>query len=346
MNNMDNYKIDLPKGIHEEFNLEDNAYEVINYYINRDVDKGFYIPKYPKLQKDINKILYNIKENKENIIDLIEYFCSDRYNKNHYKSYVIARHYLSYQLHLLLIDNSVENIDLLCKFIDFTTLYLFEEYGIKSIPIKGKLVVIEGCDGIGKDWIIDNLTVKNKCYVTREPGGTNIGSEIRELLLHSGNSMSMVTEILLFAASRAQFIEEIIIPTLQAGINIISNRFYYSSIIYQSIRCGIEGLSIEDRDIAMINEYALNNIRPDLTISLYTDNIDLINKRLEERNKDRMESSTNFKLINSAYKNLRTLIEDSLTIEKGFKNNIVSIGVDDEYYLSVIEGLIRKEIER
>lgn len=105
--------------------------------------------------------------------------------------------------------------------------------------MKGLFIVMEGPDGSGKTTQINLLEQYLKeagyeCLITREPGGTVIGEEVRELILNPEyKEMSPVTEMLLYAASRAQLVHEVIGPALEAGRIVISDRFVDSSIVYQ-----------------------------------------------------------------------------------------------------------------
>ncbi len=102
----------------------------------------------------------------------------------------------------------------------------------------GKFIVFEGGEGSGKDTNIDLLKKdfenRENIVFTREPGGTFLGEKIREVLMEGGESpMSIKAELLLFLATRAQLIEEVIAPALASGKTVVSNRFVLSTIAYQ-----------------------------------------------------------------------------------------------------------------
>jgi len=101
--------------------------------------------------------------------------------------------------------------------------------------------------------------------LTREPGGTALGEEIRHLLLHhrAGGIMSPETELLLFAAARAQLVREHIAPALQSGQVVVSDRFLDSTTVYQG---AARRLSTEA--VAALNRFAVGDYRPDLTFVL------------------------------------------------------------------------------
>lgn len=99
-------------------------------------------------------------------------------------------------------------------------------------------IVFEGGEGSGKDTQIDRLKKKyagdESIIFTREPGGTDMGEKIRSLLLSpDSKDMTVRTELLLFLAARAQLVEQVIRPALEAGKTVISNRFQLSTIAYQ-----------------------------------------------------------------------------------------------------------------
>lgn len=136
---------------------------------------------------------------------------------------------------------------------------------------KGLFITIEGPDGAGKstqiEYIKNYLKEKNlQAIFTREPGGTNISEKIREIILDKNNTeMSYMTEALLYAASRAQLVEEVIVPALKEGTIVICDRFVDSSIAYQGFGREL-GKCIEQ-----INSFAIAGNMPDLTLLLTVD---------------------------------------------------------------------------
>ena len=131
--------------------------------------------------------------------------------------------------------------------------------------MKGIFITFEGPDGSGKSTIsnlvYENLKDKYEIVKTREPGGTEISEKIRDLILDVNNSsMTDRTEALLYAASRAQHVEEKIIPAINSGKVVICERFVLSSIAYQGY-----GRGLGEKDIRMINDFATSGLKPDLT---------------------------------------------------------------------------------
>jgi dTMP kinase len=100
----------------------------------------------------------------------------------------------------------------------------------------------------------------------REPGGTEAGERIREILKDPAVELSPRTEALLFAAARAELVEQVIRPALEEGRTVVSDRFLDSSLAYQG---GARGLGVEE--VGRINRFALGGLRPDLTLLLEID---------------------------------------------------------------------------
>lgn len=133
---------------------------------------------------------------------------------------------------------------------------------------QGILISFEGSEGSGKTTQIGLLAshleeVGRQMVVTREPGGTAIGEEIRHLLkhAHSGSTMFPETELLLFAASRAQLVRELLIPSLNDGRIVLCDRFLDSTTVYQGAARRMSSDPIQN-----INTFAVGTLMPDLTI--------------------------------------------------------------------------------
>ncbi|MBK9989782.1 MAG: dTMP kinase [Verrucomicrobia bacterium] len=132
----------------------------------------------------------------------------------------------------------------------------------------GKLISFEGSEGSGKSTQIAHLAerlqkAKRDVISTREPGGTEIGEQIRNIIVHNskGDEMCAETELLLFAAARAQLVREVIAPALLRGAFVLSDRFLDSSTVYQGI-----GRNLAMGPVNQINRFAVGNVMPDLTI--------------------------------------------------------------------------------
>lgn len=137
---------------------------------------------------------------------------------------------------------------------------------------KGLFITLEGVDGVGKT--TQALLLKahfeqqgHEVVHTAEPGGTELGKKIRQLLLDpSHKELSPMTEILLYAADRAQHVHEKVRPALAAGKTVICERFVDSSLAYQGY-----GLGLELEAIRAVNHWATGGLVPDLTIYLDAD---------------------------------------------------------------------------
>lgn len=157
--------------------------------------------------------------------------------------------------------------------------------------MKGLVIALEGQDGTGKSTVIDAITgyfdEMGLDYINaREPGSTDIGEKIRDILADKANKdMDYHTEALLFAASRSELYDKVIKPNVAKGTSVILDRFLLSSLAYQGI---VRGLGVDE--VMKINDFFLDGFRPDLTILM-----DLDAKESYERLKklgelDRIES--------------------------------------------------------
>ena len=135
--------------------------------------------------------------------------------------------------------------------------------------MKGKFITFEGCEGSGKSTQIRLLSEKLKergvdFIVTREPGGSDIAEQIRKIILNPQNTaMCDECEALLYAAARAQHLNEKVKPELEKGALVLCDRFVDSSLAYQGYARGLGFDFIKE-----INSFALKDFRPDLTLFL------------------------------------------------------------------------------
>lgn len=156
--------------------------------------------------------------------------------------------------------------------------------------MKGLFIVMEGPDGSGKTTQINLLKeyleeAGYECLITREPGGTVIGEEIRQLILNPEHKeMSPVTEMLLYAASRAQLVHEVIGPALEEGKIVISDSFVDSSIVYQGIARKL-GIST----VSAVNAPGIGIYRPDGIFFIDLSEAEGLRRKKEQKNLDRME---------------------------------------------------------
>ena len=131
--------------------------------------------------------------------------------------------------------------------------------------MKAKFITLEGIEGSGKTSSIKSITdlldKRNISYiVTREPGGSSIGKELRAILLHPDTEISPEVELMLMLSDRKDHVEKIILPNLEKGNWVVSDRFMDSSIAYQG-----GGRQLGKKLIISVAEY-LNLPQPDLTL--------------------------------------------------------------------------------
>ena len=170
--------------------------------------------------------------------------------------------------------------------------------------MKGKFIVIEGIDGSGKTTQINQLSSwlkgsnlipeNNQLIITREPGGTKLGQSIRSLLLDTSREKEpySITELLLYAADRAQHVNEIIRPSLNKGDWVISDRFTGSTLAYQGY-----GRKLDINLIKDLETISTQGISPDITFLLDIP-IDESIKRRISRKEDRIEKEGRDFLLN------------------------------------------------
>lgn len=211
------------------------------------------------------------------------------------------------------------------------------------MPLKhqtpGKLISFEGSEGSGKSTQIARLAARlqksgRDVISTREPGGTEIGEQIRNIIVHNskGEEMCAETELLLFTAARAQLVREVIAPALVAGRIVLSDRYLDSSTVYQGI-----GRNLAADPVNQINRFAVGNVMPDLTIVIDVPT-DVSLARLKQRASDlpdRMErENIDF------YKKVR---EGYLVLAKGMPERFIV--VDGTKTEDVIEKKIWAEVK-
>ena len=154
--------------------------------------------------------------------------------------------------------------------------------------MRGKFITLEGVDGAGKStflaWIEQRIRSKGvDLLVTREPGGTPIGEQLRQLLLHA--TMDRKTETLLMFAARQEHIVRVIDPALAAGRWVLCDRFTDSTFAYQGA-----GRALGERDIAVLEAWVQGALQPDLTL-LFDLPVEVARARSQAaRSPDRFES--------------------------------------------------------
>lgn len=156
--------------------------------------------------------------------------------------------------------------------------------------MKGLFIALEGPDGSGKSTItklLSNYLEKKGIdfIVTREPGGTLISEEIRDIILDNKNiNMSAETEALLYAASRGQHVHEKIRPSLEKGILVLCDRFVLSSLAYQG-----KGRALGIKEVKAINDFAIKDVYPDLILFFHVDPELTLKRKTKNLGGDRLE---------------------------------------------------------
>lgn len=150
-----------------------------------------------------------------------------------------------------------------------------------------RFIVFEGLDGAGKSTLLNGLRdelqhLRQTVTVTREPGGTQLGEELRHIILRKGAEVpSARTELLLYEAARAQHVDLLINPKLEEGGWVLCDRFTASSIAFQA-----GGRQISVGDVEQLNEFATDHLLPALTVLL-----DLPYEEAQKRQSRRQQES-------------------------------------------------------
>ncbi len=160
------------------------------------------------------------------------------------------------------------------------------EIVMKESGVNALFITFEGIEGCGKSTQVKRLSgrlsdQKIPYIVTLEPGGTKLGEKIRQILLDSNNNRIFpLTELILYAADRAQHVEEVIKPALETGKWVICDRFFDATVAYQGFARGQDmGL------IRILNKKAAQGLRPDITF-LFDCPVEVGLHRARKRNRD------------------------------------------------------------
>ncbi|MEY4633931.1 MAG: thymidylate kinase, partial [Actinomycetota bacterium] len=163
-------------------------------------------------------------------------------------------------------------------------------------------IALEGLEGCGKSTHAKRLGEHLNAVITREPGGTRIGSLLRGILADVENTdLAPRTEALLMAADRAQHMAEVVQPALDRGQHVVSDRSIYSTLAYQGY-----GRRLGTPDLLSISTWALNGRLPDLVVFISVPT-PILNERLAKRNLDRFEreGADFFARINDGFTEIR-----------------------------------------
>jgi dTMP kinase len=193
-------------------------------------------------------------------------------------------------------------------------------------------ITFEGSEGSGKSTQMQRLAARLERYgvphlVTREPGGTQIGETIRELLQFASHNSGMTpeTELLLFEASRSQLVREVIKPALQRGLCVIADRFFDSTIVYQGA-----ARKLDREMVDRLNAFAVGDCIPNVTFALDVDAATAKSRMQKPRRPDRMEQEPEefYERVRKAYRELavrepnRVVLIDGARDEDDIENEI------------------------
>lgn len=175
-------------------------------------------------------------------------------------------------------------------------------------------IALEGLEGCGKSTHAKRLGEHLNAVITREPGGTRIGSLLRGILADVENTdLAPRTEALLMAADRAQHMAEVVQPALDRGQHVVSDRSIYSTLAYQGY-----GRRLGTPDLLSISTWALNGRLPDLVVFISVPT-PILNERLAKRNLDRFEreGADFFARINDGFTEIREADTDRWIVIDG-----------------------------
>src|SRR2546430_8829131 len=154
---------------------------------------------------------------------------------------------------------------------------------------RGRLIVLEGAEGAGKTTQIKLLaerlsSVGVPCLAVREPGGTPVGDDIREILLQPEQEITAATEALLFMASRAELVAREILPSLEEGRVVLVDRFFLSTYAYQ-----VFGRGLPEDEVRAANRLATGGLVPDITLLIDLPAAEGLSRADARGARDRME---------------------------------------------------------
>jgi dTMP kinase len=218
------------------------------------------------------------------------------------------------------------------------------------VPQRGKFITFEGLDGSGKSTQLARLARSLRAHglsvtLTREPGGTAAGERIREVLLHSSTQgLSPFTEMALMFASRAQHIQEVILPALAEGRVVLCDRFTDSTEAYQG-----GGRKLGSKPVLQLHEVLCGNLQPDLTILLDNDasvSVDRARRRNRKHRNHRPEKDENrFEQENRAFFGRVRNAYLALAAREPSRVQVVNArGTPGETHAAIME-LIRKKLK-
>lgn len=204
---------------------------------------------------------------------------------------------------------------------------------------KGLFITFEGADGAGKSTQLKKVAkwlqeLGYDVVCTREPGGTSNAEKLREVVLDPTLVIGDRTETLLYLASRAEHVRELIKPSLEAGKIVLCDRFSDSTFVYQGIA---RGLGVET--VMSLNDFATGGIEPKFTIVLDGDPLKLAERRKERGEVDRLELEG----IEFQVKVREGFL--ALAVKKPDRLKLVNALALEEEVFTQIKGIISKELQ-
>jgi dTMP kinase len=168
----------------------------------------------------------------------------------------------------------------------------------------GALIAFEGVEGAGKSTQLDRLRCElerrgHEVVVTREPGGTPVGERVREVLLDPAVDLDPRAEALLFAAARAQLVEQVIRPALEHGAVVLCDRYLDSSLAYQGA-----GRRLGRAPVEAVNHFATGGLLPDLVVLLDLDPAEGLARRQGRRDRIEVEDLAFHRRVRDAFREL------------------------------------------
>jgi dTMP kinase len=199
----------------------------------------------------------------------------------------------------------------------------------------GRFVVLEGGDASGKSTqaalLVERLRGLGRDVVlTFEPGATEAGAAIRELLLHSAGSIEPLAETLLLAADRAQEVADIVRPALARGADVVSDRYVPSSLAYQGVG---RGLGIEK--VEKLNRWATGGLEPDVVVVLDVDDAVAASRRAVPGDRLERAGAEFHAAVRNAYR--------SLAAERGWA--LVDGNADVDVVAERVWGVVRERLD-
>lgn len=217
---------------------------------------------------------------------------------------------------------------------------------------KGFFFVIEGAEGSGKTTQVELLHsyLSDKGYdvvCVQEPGGTDVGELLRGILKRPDLSFGSKTELLMFVASRAQLVEEVIRPSIEEGRVVVSDRFTLSTEVYQGY---VGGLGIEF--IRSLNRFCTGGLEPDITFVLLLNPREALKKRLGVKPSDSLQSflfseTQPDRIERKKFDFHRRVYEGYKKVSRGRKNTVLINAKSDKEdvhrsIVDVVEELLRE----